>query len=140
MIFLRKIVIFHTKYLRRDFFKCASPNLKSWIRPWWITHSTTGDPSGAENVNPSVAREFTSGCKCGLCSSIAFLSVVCRLSSFYCLSYDLRLLITLLTSYSCCLLRQDQTKIKVDMLQRSICFSNQFSILVIENTIQLALL
>ena len=42
MIFWRKIVIFHTKYpkifappfARRIFFKCAPPNLKSWIRPW----------------------------------------------------------------------------------------------------------
>ena len=73
MIFLRKIVIFHTKYpnnfraslrnwkkydfwgvkswffftrntlkmfappsARRNFFKCAPPNLKSWIRPWTL--------------------------------------------------------------------------------------------------------
>jgi hypothetical protein len=41
MIFWRKIVIFHTKYpkffappsVRRNFFKYATPNLKSWIRP-----------------------------------------------------------------------------------------------------------
>ena len=42
MIFWRKIVIFHTKYLkknfappsaRRIFFKFTPPNLKSWIRP-----------------------------------------------------------------------------------------------------------
>ena len=41
MIFWRKIVIFHTKYpnnfalpsTRRNIFKCAPPNLKSWIRP-----------------------------------------------------------------------------------------------------------
>ena len=41
-IFWREIVIFHTKYpnnfrayLRSaQFFKCAPPNLKSWIRPW----------------------------------------------------------------------------------------------------------
>ena len=41
MIFWRKIVIFHTKYpknfaphsARRNFFKCALPSLKSWIRP-----------------------------------------------------------------------------------------------------------
>jgi hypothetical protein len=41
MIFWRKIVIFHTKYpknfvppsARRNFFKCALANLKSWIRP-----------------------------------------------------------------------------------------------------------
>ena len=40
MIFWRKIVIFHTKYhknfappsARCNFFKCAPPNLKSWIR------------------------------------------------------------------------------------------------------------
>ena len=35
MIFLHKIVIFHTKYPKknsRDFFKYASPNLTSWIR------------------------------------------------------------------------------------------------------------
>ena len=40
MIFWHKMVIFHTKYpqntpsARRYFFKCAPPNLKSWIRPW----------------------------------------------------------------------------------------------------------
>ena len=43
IIFLRKMVIFHTKYpnifrasLRsaQFFLKCAPPNLKSWIRPW----------------------------------------------------------------------------------------------------------
>ena len=28
-----KIVIFHTKYPKKKF-KCAPPNLKSWIRPW----------------------------------------------------------------------------------------------------------
>ena len=38
MIFLRKMVIFHTKYpknfhtARHNFLKCP-PNLKSWIRP-----------------------------------------------------------------------------------------------------------
>ena len=32
MIFWCKIVIFHTKYPHK-FFKCAPPNLKSWIRP-----------------------------------------------------------------------------------------------------------
>ena len=46
MIFWRKIVIFHTKYpkifappsARRNFFKCAPHNLKSWIRPclWYL--------------------------------------------------------------------------------------------------------
>jgi hypothetical protein len=42
LIFWRKIVIFHTKYPKNvrvslrsaQFFKCAPPNLKSWIRPW----------------------------------------------------------------------------------------------------------
>jgi hypothetical protein len=46
MIFWRKIVIFHTKYpkifappsARCIFFKCAPPNLKSWIRPCWFPH------------------------------------------------------------------------------------------------------
>jgi hypothetical protein len=41
-IFWRKIVIFHTKYLKNcraslrsaQFFLSAPPNLKSWIRPW----------------------------------------------------------------------------------------------------------
>ena len=33
MIFLRKIVIFHTKY-PQIFFLVRPPNLKSWIRPW----------------------------------------------------------------------------------------------------------
>jgi hypothetical protein len=33
IIVWRKIVIFHTKY-PTNFFKCAPPNLKSWIRPW----------------------------------------------------------------------------------------------------------
>ena len=41
MIFLRKIVIFHTKYPKNvrvylrsaQIFKCAPPNLKSWIHP-----------------------------------------------------------------------------------------------------------
>ena len=41
MIFWRKIVFFHTKHLKifraslrsSHFFKCAPPNLKSWIRP-----------------------------------------------------------------------------------------------------------
>jgi hypothetical protein len=45
MIFLRKMVIFHTKYpnnfrasLRSaQFFKVRSPNLKSWIRPWSLS-------------------------------------------------------------------------------------------------------
>ena len=44
MICWRKIVIFYTKYpkffappsARRYFFKCA-PNLKSWIRPWFLS-------------------------------------------------------------------------------------------------------
>ena len=35
MIFWRKIVIFPTKY-PNNFFKCAPPNLKSWIRPCYI--------------------------------------------------------------------------------------------------------
>ena len=42
----RKIVIFHTKYpkkfappsARRNLFKCAPPNLKSWIRPCKDVH------------------------------------------------------------------------------------------------------
>ena len=35
MIFWRKIVIFQTKYpsARRNFFKSAPPNLKSWMNP-----------------------------------------------------------------------------------------------------------
>jgi hypothetical protein len=41
-IFWRKIVIFHTKYLKffrvslrsAQFFQVHPPNLKSWIRPW----------------------------------------------------------------------------------------------------------
>ena len=50
----RKIVIFHTKYIknfalpsaRRNFFKCDPPNLKSWIRPcivkpfFWYLYSS----------------------------------------------------------------------------------------------------
>jgi hypothetical protein len=43
MIFLRKMVIFHTKYPKNfraslrsaQFFKVRPPNLKSWIRPWY---------------------------------------------------------------------------------------------------------
>ena len=42
MIFLRKMVIFHTKYPKNfrasprsaQFFIVRLPNLKSWIRPW----------------------------------------------------------------------------------------------------------
>ena len=42
--FVRKIVIFHTKYpkifaprsARPDYFKHPPPNLKSWIRPWYL--------------------------------------------------------------------------------------------------------
>ena len=33
MIFLRKMVIFHTKYPQKNL-KSAPSNLKSWIRPW----------------------------------------------------------------------------------------------------------
>ena len=44
MIFLRKIMIFHTRYpkffappsARCNFFKRAPPNLKSWIHPCWV--------------------------------------------------------------------------------------------------------
>ena len=32
VIFLRKTLIFHTKYPKKNL-KCAPPNLKSWIRP-----------------------------------------------------------------------------------------------------------
>ena len=48
MIFLRKIVIFHMKYHKRfcaslcsaQFFKCALPNLISWIRPCFSFQNT----------------------------------------------------------------------------------------------------
>ena len=54
MIFLRKIVIFHTKYPQNfraslrsaRFFLSAQPNLKSWIRPWLWPKSVSLVQSG----------------------------------------------------------------------------------------------
>ena len=51
--FWRKIVIFHTKYPKhfraslrsRKFFKCAPPNMKSWIRPCDIIKLVSSTPS-----------------------------------------------------------------------------------------------
>jgi hypothetical protein len=73
MIFWSKIVIFHTKYpqdfrasLRSTpiFFKCASPNLKSWIRPWSIYLNTRflkregGTYRNVKNVKKKSKRPF----------------------------------------------------------------------------------
>ena len=63
MICWRKIVIFHTKYpklfappsARRNFFKCAPPNLKSWMRyQFWINNWLNPNSLLEENMTSPV--------------------------------------------------------------------------------------
>ena len=51
--------IFAPPSARRNFFKCAPPNLKSWIRPWWSHIQSLTRPQRKNPRNPFWFKEKT---------------------------------------------------------------------------------